>query len=215
MNESFESSEHEQPLGDGSPLPIEQQLHSFRPRAPQLDWHAIMPNAGQSLSPAPLRTGFTGRQMSLAIAASWLLGAVVGGGCIFWSMSAREVSRLNPSTAQTTSEATPSPVASPASNSSSIVQREPIIAGQSSVDSAAAFNISDAAWLSDEPLGVRSLTGAKPQRLTALRPKTQDVIGSISSASIESRSQAFEPATVSNRQQLMQQYLKNADQQVY
>lgn len=215
MNESFESSEHEKPMGDGSPLPIEQQLQAFRPRAPRLDWDAILPSAVQTLSPIQPRTGFTFRQMSLAIAASWLLGAVVGGGCIFWSMSAREASLLKTINAKTTNAVPSSPPALTRDNSSSIAVREPVIASQGNVDSAAPLNLSDAAWLSDEPLGVRSLTSAKPQRLTALRSTTQVVTSNSPATSNEMQSRAFEPGPVSNRQQLMQQYLKNADQQVY
>ena len=84
MKEPLDPSEHDQPLDDSQPTDIEAQLRSFRPRTPELNWDQITAQGAQRaevhLAPTANHPGFTAKHMALAVAASWLLGALVGGG---------------------------------------------------------------------------------------------------------------------------------------
>ncbi len=79
------------PIQDGTR--IEQQLKQMRPRGPQVDFNAI---ASASPGPAQLAAStyrenrFSTSQFVAATAASWILGAVVGGSCIFYAMKPSE-----------------------------------------------------------------------------------------------------------------------------
>ena len=233
MNRPFEPDE---PTPD--PLPIEQQLKQFRPRAPRLDIDSLLPatahaNTEQAntthanpiqATPASIaansanstKHGFTIHQLTLAVAASWLVGALVGGMGIYLSMSG------NP-TAPPLSDATVDNVRTDAPQDKSPqdnaqrrdtqrtnAQRSQARPGSYAANSASTLDLSDWNILNDEPLTVRALPSTRSaKRLTTARSHRD------AQQTPEAKRPFDESEEALNRQQLMQQYLNEANRPLH
>ena len=87
MNERKKSHDHST---NEQPSPLEQQLKQMRPRAARVDLSFLKQPTETTLQAAKSSTtqvGMTRVQFATAIAASWLLGAIVGGACIFLTIT--------------------------------------------------------------------------------------------------------------------------------
>lgn len=251
MSESSKPGDQrlERPELNGQPMPIEEHLLGFRPRAPRLNWDEVA-SATSAQATTPLsesvaaviapqvpteqRTGFTTKQMTLAIAASWILGAAIGGGSIFWSMSSRDASNANPTTTVSRSKSDEAPAApsQPVPSATKLAgepAREPAREPTShhlSASSRAAFDPIGMTWRSDEPLTARSLTSL-PGRLTALRStnasehiapdstaQSPDANRNASPSSAVDSSSINQPP-ITHRQQMLRQLLQDSGKSIY
>jgi hypothetical protein len=87
MNERKKSHDHS---SNEQPSPLEQQLKQMRPRAARVDLSFLTQPTETTLQVATssaMQVGMTRVQFATAIAASWLLGAIVGGACIFLTIT--------------------------------------------------------------------------------------------------------------------------------
>lgn len=199
-------------LPDGVSSNIEQQLRSARPRSPRLDWDEITSKSIRSDQPVAMSSssaGFSFRQLTLAVAASWLLGAVVGGSTIYWSMPENTfVQYAEPIDTPTKKVPTDSPpeLASQITETKdqpALTEDKTFLAEtRSSIDVHIPW-----VWNLEEPLNVRSLASLRStSRLTTVRrsaPESTNI-----SDNTRLPSDASDPPTPpSNRQHLMEQYM--------
>lgn len=199
-------------LPDGVSSSIEQQLRSARPRSPRLDWDEITSKSIRSVQPVAMSSssaGFSFRQLSLAVAASWLLGALVGGSYIYWSMPERTfVQNAEPLNTPTKAVPTDSPpeLASQfeeAKDQAALTESKSFVAEtRSLVDVYTPW-----VWNQEEPLRARSLASLRStSRLTTVRRSPPESTYLSDDAS-SSAGASYPPTPPSNRQQLMEQYM--------
>ncbi len=214
---------HDEPSDE--PTRTEQQLKQFRPRAPQLDIAAITLASAQPLQPsAPSiiqrteRTGFTATQFATAIAASWLLGAIVGGGCIFYAMKPisttvaknNQFDRDDPISVTEQNVAIPTDDTNPPTDvqPKQLTTETPTPAVRNFPDPRpqSLFNLDFNSLALDAQLTARGLTPQTSRALTSDRYVT--------TTSNRSTDEPFTPTTPSNRSQLMKDFLSDPNFQI-
>lgn len=198
-------------LPDGVSSSIEQQLRSARPRSPRLDWDEITSKSIRSVQPVATSSrsaGFSFRQLTLAVAASWVLGALVGGSYIYWSMPENTfVQNADPLNTPTKAV----PTHTPPEHASQIAeaQDQPALTDGKNIaaESRSVIDVySPWVWNLEEPLRARSLASRSTSRLTTVRqspPESTYLYDDARSSSDAS----YPPTPPSNRQQLMEQYM--------
>ena len=220
-------NDHNKSQNDPSDEPsrIEQQLKQFRPRAPQLDIAAITLASAQPLQPsAPPtirqaeRTGVTAAQFATAIAASWLVGALVGGGCIFYALNPNSTNvatnnqsdRIDPTSVTEQNVAVQTHDTNPPAN---VQPNQLASAASSSGDRQFAdsrpqslFDLDFNALPLDAQLTARGLTPSTSRALTVDRYVT--------TTSKRSTNEPFTPTPPSNRSQLMKDFLSDPNFQI-
>lgn len=199
-------------LPDGVSSSIEQQLRSARPRSPRLEWDEI--TAISVRSAPPLATtgdsaGFSFRQLTLAVAASWLLGALVGGSYIYLSMPentfVQNADPLNTSAKVVPTDAPPELASQieEAKDQPALNEEKNLVAEtRSSIDVDTPW-----VWNLEEPLRARSLASLRStSRLTTVRRSPPESTY-LSDDARSSSDASYPPTPPSNRQQLMEQYM--------
>ncbi len=207
-----EDSPERGPLPDGVSSNIEQQLRSARPRAPRLDWDAIATSAKRNaptLATASASAGFSFRQLTLAVAASWLLGALVGGSTIYWSMpESTVVQNAEPLNTPTNN----APTDSPPEFAPQIAEAkgQPVLPDDKNIaaESRAVIDVyAPWDWNLEEPLRARSLASLRStSRLTSVRRSLPEATY-LSEDTRSSSDTSYLPTPPSNRQQLMERYM--------
>jgi len=224
MNKSTKSHNH---ASEDQPSPIELQLKQMRPRAARVDLSFLSQSVSQPpqarISPTTW-AGFTSVQLATAIAASWLLGAMVGGGCIFFAMTTNapviaqdesaysgETSRQPNNTAQPKSTAQPINTAQPSppntSAANDISLPNPMLKSRN-IGSEWMFDLDSESAYVGTPLTVRGLS----QRFAA-RPITDRFIAT--SVAHDTPNEPLTPSSPSNRLQLMQDLLSEPSFQIH
>ncbi len=220
MNNPFEPNDLDLP--DGSTAEVERLLQAFRPRTPQLDWDAIAAgSAGTSdVHPKQPRARFSFGQMSLAMAASWLFGAVIGGGAIYWTLSSRGTpmvsTHVSPSSdapgASTSTKRLPQsspPEFAQRSAQSTVSQPNQVV--NDSVEPSALTGLErvEMSWDLEEPLRVRTQSRNRLVATSGQAASGQATSHSSPPAEPMSDSTSPTPTAKLNRQQLLREYLGN------
>lgn len=218
-------NDHNKPQNDPSDEPsrIEQQLKQFRPRAPQLDIAAITLAAAQPLQPSATirqaeRTGFTATQLATAIAASWLVGALVGGGCIFYALNPNSTNvatnnqgdRIDPTSITEQNVAVRTDDTNPPANvqPNQLASETPPSDDRKFADSRpqSLIDLDFNSLPLDAQLTARGLTTSTSRALTVDRYVT--------TTSKRSTDEPFTPTPPSNRSQLMKDFLSDPNFQI-
>lgn len=198
-------------LPDGVSSSIEQQLRSARPRSPRLDWDEITSKSIRSVQPVATSSrsaGFSFRQLTLAVAASWVLGALVGGSYIYWSMPENTFVQ-NADPLNTPTKAVPTHTPPELASQIEETKDQPALTEDKNFVAEARSTIdvySPWVWNLEEPLRARSLASRSTSRLTTVRqspPESTYLYDDTRSSSDAS----YPPTPPSNRQQLMEQYM--------
>ena len=218
---------------------LELQLKQHRPRAPRLDaaifeteksivpacsespsekgsdpleaaeFHEFFVVAGEGQTPFRMGSRLVG-----AIAASWIFGAVIGGGGMFFSMS-----RTNPGLSQSGVEIhrganQPMPDESLHTTES---PRPPLRTHEVAIDPIQeALTIEQLLGNEDEPLHVLTRFSARtPRTVRDRNPSTDKISEPIDFREINAITQSFAPTSPVTRAELMQQYLESSAPKIY
>ena len=203
-----------------------QQLKQHRPRAARLDAaifeseRPIVLASSGSLSENGSESTYSSRRVSPVsqlfgvIAASWICGAVIGGGVMFLSMS-----RTNPGLSQSGVEI-PSGASQPIpaeSQHKTESLRPPLRTHEVAIGSIQnALNIDQLLGSADEPLHV--LTRFSSHKLRTVRnvtPSINKTFEPIDFPEISAITETFSPANPVTRAELMQQYLESSTRRIY
>ena len=225
------TNSHDRSTND-QPSPLEQQLKRMRPRAAHVDLSFLGHPTEQApqypTSPDPTSTatqpGFTRVQFATAIAASWLLGAIVGGSCIFFgitrstdTIAQNEAGQNVETLTQSNITAEPTFTPQPTSTAQAIQLSTPetieaplpnAVATDRSVQSSWLLDLDSKRARIESPLTVRGHsqrlgTSINPDRLIA------------TSITRDTSSQSFTPASPTSRSQLMQDLLSDPALPIY
>ena len=205
---------------------LEQQLKQHRPRAPRLDAaifetaKSVVPASSASQPQAGGESADPSRRLSSAshlvgvIAASWIFGAVIGGGGMFLSLS-----RTNPGLSQSGVEIhnganQPIPdVSTHKTESPRPPQRTHEVAIGPIQE---ALNIDQLLSNADEPLHVLTrFSSHKPRTVRNLTRSTNKTSEPIDFREINAITETFAPTNPVTRSELMQQYLESSAQKIY
>ena len=173
------------------------------------EFHEFFVVAGEGQTPFRIGSRLVG-----VIAASWIFGAVVGGGGMFLSMS-----RSNPALSQSGVEI-PSAANKPTPDESNNIAELPrpqlhtheVAIGPIQV----ALNIDQFLGTEDEPLHVLTrFSSHKPRTVRNVSPSTNKTSEPIDFRDINAITENFSPTNPVTRAELMQEYLESSARKIY
>ena len=185
-------------------------------------FHEVFVAAGEGQT--PFRIGFdpyTSRRVSSAsrlvgvIAASWICGAVIGGGGMFFSMS-RTTRRVSQAEVKTIHSGAEPGRDEPTNKKES--QKPPLFAQELAIAPTQELlpNIDEWLGASDKPLHVLTRFGQQKQLpVRSLVPTSKTPSEPIDFQDINAITKAFTPSPQVTRAELMQQYLESSARKIY